>query len=70
MPLDLPDLVAYALPLLLYVLRLLVVHGLMLLLLVSISILLLEKVLDLPELGAVDDALLNVALFLLDFQLF
>ena len=70
MPLDLPDLVAYAFSLLLYILRLLVIHRLMLFLLVPVRILVFEEVLDLPELGAVNDALLNFSLLLLDFEFF
>lgn len=69
-PLDLPDLVAYAFSLLLYILRLLVIHRLMLFLLVPVRILVFEEVLDLPELGAVNDALLNFSLLLLDFEFF
>lgn len=70
MPLDLLDLVAYSLPLLLYILCLLVVHGLVSFLLFPVSVLLLEEVLDLSEFSAVDDALLDVPLLLLDLQLF
>ena len=69
MPLDLLDLVAYSLPLLLYILCLLVIHGLVSFLLFPVSILLLEEVLDLSEFSAVDDALLDVPLLLLDLQL-
>lgn len=67
--LDLPDLVAYSLPLLLYILSLLVVHGLVEFLLFPVALLLLEEVLDLSEFSAVDDALLDVPLLLLDLQL-
>ena len=70
MPLDLPDLVAYAFSLLLYILRLLVIHRLMLFLLVPVRILVFEEVLDLPELGAVYDAFLNFSLLLFDFKFF
>ena len=69
MPLDLLDLVAYSLPLLLYILCLLVVHGLIEFLLFPVALLLLEEVLDLSEFSAVDDALLDVPLLLLDLQL-
>ena len=67
--LDLPDLVAYSLPLLLYILSLLVVHGLVEFLLFPVALLLLEEVLDLSEFSAVDDTLLDVPLLLLDLQL-
>ena len=69
MSLDLPDLVAYSLPLLLYILSLLVVHGLVEFLLFPVALLLLEEVLDLSEFSAVDDTLLDVPLLLLDLQL-
>ena len=70
MPLDLLDLVAYSLPLLLYILCFLVIHGLVSFLLFPVTVLLLEEVLDLSEFSAVDDALLDVPLLLLDLQLF
>ena len=67
--LDLPDLVAYSLPLLLNILSLLVMHGLVEFLLFPVALLLLEEVLDLSEFSAVDDTLLDVPLLLLDLQL-
>ena len=70
MPFDLLDLVAYSLPLLLYILCLLVIHGLVSFLLFPVTVLLLEEVLDLSEFSAVNDALLDVPLFLLNLQLF
>ena len=68
MPLDFLDLGAYSVPLLLYILCLLVIHGLVELLLFPVAVLLPEEVLDLPEFSAVDDALLDVPLLLLDLQ--
>lgn len=70
MSLDFPDLVADSVPLLLYILCLLIVHGLVLFLHIPITLLLFEEVFNLSEFGTVDDTLLNVPLLLLDLQFF
>lgn len=70
MSLDFLDLVAYPLPLLLNVLRLLIVHCLVLFLLIPVRLLLLEEVFYLSKFTAIDDALLDVPLLLLDLEFF
>ena len=70
MSLDFFYLVPDPFSLLLYVLCLLIVHGLVLFLLISVTLLLLEEVLDLSKFSAVDDALLDVPLFLLNLEFF